>query len=193
MNKEKTLIIVGDSPFLGTIQGKLQQVLELYPSAGINATIVKHKTMFHVFQDYRMAPIANKFPDITSVTTTKIKGLITKENCEYIDSYPFSFDKNTYNDIIKNGRLAWCNFTHDYAVSWAIWKGYERVVLVGAADFVDGPHYTLGGAFRYSKPLSRESIKFLSEVCPHRIEVLTCNPKSSLKVPTVSVDDLLLN
>ena len=193
MDKENTLILVGDSPFLGSVQGKLQQVLKLYPSMGINATIVKHKTDFHVFQDYRMARIANRFPEIKSVTSTKSKGLVTKENCEYVDSYPFSFDRNTYEDIIKDGKLAWCNFTHDYAVSWAVYKGYKRVVLIGAADFIPGPHYTLGGDFRYSGPLHRESIKYLSEVCPHKIEVLTCNPKSSLKVPRIPIDDLLID
>ena len=192
MNKEKTLIVLGDSPFLGTIQGKLQRVLEMYPSIGINVVIEKYKTKFHIFQDFRIAPIADKHPEIPSITTNAAKKAMKKDNCELVDSFGFSFKKHTSNDIIKDGKLAWCSFTHDYAVSWAIWKGYENVVLIGAADFVDGPHHTLGGAFRYSIPLSKESIQFLSEVCTKRINIYTCNPKSSLKVPRVTLDDLLL-
>ena len=192
MDKSNTLIVLGDSPFLGEIQDKLKYVLNLYPSVGINVVIIKYPTTYHIFQDFRIAYVANKYPQIKSITTRATAPLITKENKEIADSYSFSFEKDTSKDIIKDGKLAWFGFTHDYAISWAIWKGFKNAILIGAADFIKGPHHTLGGDFIFSEKLSEKSIKFISEICTERINVYTCNPDSALKVPRITIDDLLV-
>lgn len=191
MDKKDTLILLGDSPFLGDVQDKLPFLLSMYPSMGINVVILKYHTMYHVFQDSRIAEVADQFPNIKTVTTRAGGNLIKKDNKELVDSFSFSLTFHTSDDIIKDGKLGWCGFTHDYAVSWAIWKGFRRVVLVGASDFVKGPHYTLGGDFKVSSRSQRDSTTFISEFCSKRIEVLTCNPKSSLSVPRIKIDELL--
>lgn len=191
MNNAETLIVLGDSPYLGEIQGNLRYLIDLYPSIGINVVIIKYPTKFHIFQDFRISYVANQYPDICSITTRATAPLITKENKEIIDSYPYSFEKNTSDDIIKDGKLAWFGFTHDYAVSWGIWKGFKRIILVGAADFIKGPHHTLGGDFKFSQALADKSIKFISEVCSKKADIYTCNPASALRVPRIKLEDLL--
>ena len=44
-------------------------------------------------------------------------------------------------DLIKDRKLAWCGFTHDYAISYCIVKGYKNIVLAGASDFIGGGHF----------------------------------------------------
>ena len=192
MCHEETLILLGDSPFLTEIQDKILYVLNRFPSMGINAAVLKYPVKYHVFSDLRVAYLSNKFPNVMSVTNKACGSLLKKDAKELIDSYSFSIKEGTSSDIIKGDKLAWCGFTHDYAVSWAIWKGFKKVILIGAADFVKGNHHVLGGSFKFSEVLAKNSIKFLSDICSEKIEIMTCNPDSVLRIPRISIEDLLI-
>ena len=186
-----TVLIVGDSPFLGEVEEQLQYVLERYHNLGINNTVRKYHIQNHIFQDIKFIPVTNSYPTVKTITLAWYGDMIQKGNKELIDSYPFKFKENTENDIVKNGKLAWCGFTHDYAISYCIMKGYKNIILTGAADFTGDKHYLTDEDFNYSEKLKFQSKKFIEEVCSKRANIYTCNPNSILEIPRVSIGTLL--
>lgn len=190
-NKENTVLIIGDSPYLADIEDKLAYLIERYPSLGINNIIRKYPTQIHIFQDMPFCALTNQYPDIKTVAPAVHGDLISKENKELIDSYTYNFFVNNSKDIYKNGRLAWCGFTHDYAISYCIHKGYENIILIGAADFTQGKHYMTDAEFSPSQVFSVNSKNFIEKACTQRANIYTCNSDSWLNVLRVSPDKLL--
>ena len=190
-NKENTALIIGDSPYLSEIEDKLAYLIEKYPSLGINNIIRKYPTQIHIFQDIPFCVLTNQYPEIKTVAPANHGDLISKENKELINSYTYNFMINNSKDIYKDGKLAWCGFTHDYALSYCIYKGYENVILVGAADFEQGKHYITDQEFSPSQLLSVNSKNFIEKVCTQRTNIYTCNPNSWLNVSRVDIDELL--
>ncbi len=188
---ENVAVIVGDSPFIEEIQDKLSYLLNRYFSLGINNIIKKYETNIHLFQDIPFCSLTNKYPQMKTVAPYVHGDLITKDNKELIDSYSFDFKKDKAQDIYKDGKLAWCGFTHDYAVSYCIMKGYKNIILIGAADFIRGKHFMTEDVFSPSDILAEKSKRFIEEICTQRINIYTCNPESTLKVPRISLDELL--
>ena len=189
---DKIVFIIGDSPFLGEIEDKIYYVIEKYPVIGINNAIRKYPISTHIFQDTKFVKLTNSYPEVKTVAPAWYGDLIQKSNKELIGSYTFDSKVDTEKDIIKNGKLAWCGFTHDYAISYCILKGYDRIVLVGAADFTGNKHYLTEDEFKYSEKLKCRSKKFIEEVCTKRIHIMTCNPNSILNVPKVTNYDEFL-
>ena len=187
----KTVVIIGDSPFLGEIEQHIHYVLEQYPSIGINNALRLYNVSTHIFQDMQFIPLTNSYPDVKTVSLYKYGDLIRKKNKELLDSYTYNFKMNSTQDILKDGKLAWCGFTHDYAISYCIIKGYKNIVLIGAADFIAGKHYATDEDFKYSEKLKQNSKRFIEEVCTQRANILTCNPNSTLEVPRISIDKFL--
>lgn len=187
---ENTVIIVGDSPFLAAIEDKIHYLLSRFHSIGINNSILKYNVESHIFQDDKFIKLTNKYPEIKTIAPY-VHGDMIKGNKELYDSYAFNFKKDSYKDIIKERKLAWCGFTHDYAISYCIIKGYTRIILAGTADFVKGKHYATEEDFKYSEKLKKLSKKFIEEVCSKRAEILTINPESYLEIPRISIQKLL--
>lgn len=185
-----TIIIVGDSPFLERIEDKLQYALERYDSIGINNALLKYNMKLHIFQDEKFVKLTNRYPDVKTITLYMYGDLI-KGDKELYDSYAYNFKKNTEKDIIKDRKLAWCGFTHDYAISYCIIKGYTRIILAGAADFTGGGHFATEEDFNYSEKLKEMSKRFIEEVCAKRVEILTLNPHSFLNIPRIELPELL--
>ena len=185
------ILIIGDSPFLATIESQIHYLLELYPSMGINNAIRKYNIQSHIFQDMKFIHLTNEYPEIKTVSLYSYGDMIEKNNKELIDSYSFNFKRNTEADIIKENKLAWCGFTHDYALSYCIYKGYTDVILVGTADFTGSQHYLTSEIFSPSSTLVELSKKFIQEICTKRINIYTLNPDSSLNVPKTSIEELL--
>jgi hypothetical protein len=186
-----TILIIGDSPFLGEIEGQIHYVLEKYPSIGINNAIRKYNVQMHGFQDAKFINLTNQYQNVKTVTLYLYGDMIQKDKKEQYDSYPFKFGENTEKDIFYNGRLAWCGFTHDFLISYCIMKGYENIVLIGAADFTGNKHYLTDEEFKYSEKLKFQSKRFIEEVCTKRANIFTCNPNSILKIPRISLTALL--
>jgi hypothetical protein len=145
----------------------------------------------HGFLDAKFIKITNGYPEVRTITLYMYGDLIQKANKETYDSYSFQFGENTEEDIFYNGRLAWCGFTHDYLLSYCIMKGYENIVLIGAADFTGNKHYLTDEDFKYSERLKNNSKKFIEEVCTKKANIYTCNPNSLLEIPRISIDELL--
>lgn len=188
---KETVLIIGDSPFLGEIEDGIHYAIEKYPSIGINNAITKYNVDTHIFQDAKFVNLTNRYSSVKTVAPAWYGDTIQKENKELIGSYPFKFKENTEEDIVFNGRLAWCGFTHDYAISYCILKGYKNIILIGAADFTGTKHYLTEEEFKYSEKLKYQSKKFIEEVCTKRAIIKTCNPNSILNIPRVGIKDLL--
>lgn len=190
--EERTMIIVGDSPFMQTAEGKVQYLLSRYESMGINNAVVKYPVKIHVFQDMPFILMTNKFPEVKTVTLNAYGDMIQKSNKELYDSFGFNFNIHTDKDLFKDGKLAWCGFTHDYAITYSIHKGYQRIILLGAADFSGTTHYSTGTKFNYSEDLKWKSKRFIEKICSKHAQLLTCNPDSYLEIPRISIDELLI-
>lgn len=186
----ETIIIVGDSPFLINIEDKLSYALEKYESMGINNALLKHNVKYHIFQDEKFVKLSNKYPTVKTISLYMYGDLI-KGDKELYDSYAYNFKKDNAKNIIKDRKLAWCGFTHDYAISYCIIKGYSRIILAGAADFIEGKHYSTDEEFRYSEKLKNMSKRFIEEVCSQRASIFTLNPDSFLNIPRITISELL--
>lgn len=179
------VFIIGDSPFLGEIEDKIHYIAEKYPTIGINNAIRRYNISTHIFQDMKFASLTNSYPEVKTVAPAWYGDLIQKENKELFESYTFNFKDNTDEDIVKENKLAWCGFTHDYAISYCILKGYKNIILAGAADFIGNKHYLTEEEFKYSEKLKHNSKKFIEEICSKKANIRTCNPNSILNIPKV--------
>ncbi len=188
---DHTVLIIGDSPFLGEVEDHIHYAIEKYPSIGINNAIRKYNVPMHIFQDAKFINLTNQYQDVKTITLYMYGDMIQKEKREMYDSYPFKFKENTADDIFLNERLAWCGFTHDYAISYCIMKGYKNIVLIGAADFIGKQHFLTEEEFKYSEKLKLQSKKFIEEVCTQRANIYTCNPASILEIPRVEINKLM--
>ena len=187
----KRAILLGDSPFLGEVEGLVQYALERYYSMGINRIINKFKTNAHVFVDPFLLKLTNSRPDLFTLSLRQYGDLVAKENKELIDTYTYHFDFNSEKDLYKDDKLAWCGFTHDYALSYLITKGYDDIVLLGTADFVSGPHYSNPYELKCAQRLKDNSKKFIEHVCSKRALIQTCNPNSYLEIPRIDIRELI--
>lgn len=187
----KRAILLGDSPFLGEIEKVVQYVLDRYYSMGINRVITKLRTSSHVFVDPSWMKLTNQNTEMFTLSLYRYGDLIAKENKELFDTYTFNFDEDSEKDLLKDSKLAWCGFTHDYALSYLITKGFNDIVLIGTADFSNGNHYSVPYPLNCSDKLKAQSKRFIEEVCSKRALIRTCNPNSYLEVPRISINELL--
>ena len=187
---ENAVIIVGDSPYLASINDSLRYILDRYDSIGINNSIRLYNIKEHIFQDEKFIKLTNKYPEI-KVVTLYTYGDMIKPNKELYNSFTFDFKKNTEKDLLKDRKLAWCGFTHDYAISYCIIKGYKNIILAGTADFIGGGHYATNEEFNYAEKLKGYSKKFIEEVCTKRANIYTLNPDSFLSIPRIELQKLL--
>ena len=183
---EERVIILGDSPFLKEVEEKINYVTEKYYTLGINRIINKFNTHCHIFVDQHLIPLTNERQDLKTVTLYSYGDLIQKRSRELYDTYPCG----TNNVVEKDGKLAWCGFTHDYALSYCIHKGAKEIILIGAADFSNG-HYSVTHDFVYSDSLKKQSIKFIENVCSKYADIKTCNSNSALNIERISIENLL--
>lgn len=186
-----TAILLGDSPYLGEVESVLQYVLDRHYTVGINRIINKFKVSSHVFVDPFILKMTNEHPELFTISLRKYGDLICKDNKDLYDTYVFDLNKNTEKDLLKDGKLAWCGFTHDYAVSYLITKGYNDIILIGTADFVCGPHFSNPYDLKCSEKLKLKSKEFIEKVCTKRAQIRTCNPNSILNIPRVKIEELL--
>ena len=189
----ETVLIIGDSPFLGVIDDYIHYAIERHPSIGINNAIRKYDVSMHCFQDQKFVGLTNKHPKVLTIAPAWYGDMIEKIRKDLYGSYTFRFDENTEKDIVLNNKLAWCGFTHDYAISYSIMKGFKNIVLIGAADFTGTKHYVTEEEFKYSEKLKFRSKRFIEEICSKRANIYTCNPDSILDIPHIGINKLLEN
>lgn len=195
MDITKTALILGDSPLLQQYEQYIPKLLTLYFSMGINRIITRYTTSVHIFTDGKIVPLTNAYKDIPTVTIKKYGDLITDKEKELIDVFAnktTNFHKDLENiEVIRNNELAWCGFTHDYAISYLLYKHYDNIVLVGAADFINGPHYSNTENFKRAERLQNHSIQFINEVNNKYAKVFTLNQNPLHNATPITVEELI--
>lgn len=182
------VILLGDSPFLKEVGHLLYYVTDKYYTVGINGVIRKCRLDLHAFVDMNVVKWTNRYPEIPALTLVLYGDLIRKDNKTFIDTFAY---KNDY-VYKKDGKLAWCGFTHDYAISYLIDQGVKEIILLGAADFIDGKHYSNEYDFKRSKLLEDKSKQFITDCCNMYVSIKTCNPNVNIKgVEYTPIEDLL--
>ena len=191
MSREGNLdkvIVLGDSPFLKEIEHLLHYVVDKYYTIGINGVIKRCRADLHAFTDLKLIKLTNSYPNVPVLTLKGYGDLIRKSNQTLIDTF-------TYNDdyIWKKGdKLAWCGFTHDYVISYLIGQKVKEIVLLGAADFINGKHYSNEYDFKRSKVLEDKSKQFIKNCNDTYISIKTCNPNSDIEgIEYVPIEELL--
>lgn len=185
----KRAILLGDSPYLGEVEKTLQYALDRYYSIGINRIINKFRVQSHIFVDPLFLRLTNEHPELFTVSLYKYGDLIVKKNKELYNTYTFKFGEESI--LSRGNELAWCGFTHDYALSYLITKGFDDIILIGTADFVSGPHYSNPYDLKCSEKLKSNSKRFIEDICSKRALIRTCNPNSFLSIPRINIEELL--
>ena len=180
-------ILLGDSPFLTKVEDILHYVLDRNYVMGINYIIQKCKVDTHVFTDSTLIPITNKYYDLDTLTMTSYGDMVRKRSKTLVTTFTYEGDYC----IKKGDKYAWCGFTHDFAISYLISKGVKEIILLGAADFINGNHYTHEWNFKRSNKLQDKSIRFIEDCYNQYVDIKTCNPESLIKVPYVNIEELL--
>ncbi len=185
---EDTIVILGDSPFLQDIESRIPLILNKYTSIGINTILSRYKTTYHAYIHYGMVHYTNDRHEIGIICPNYLSDRVRKDNVEYFDIFQFNIFKDK--EIYQDGKLAWGGYTHDYAVSYCIHKGWKNVILLGAADFVKGEHYSRPDKFIFSNKTKADSLRFL-KFCNKKANIYTCNPESELEINKIDINMLL--
>jgi len=136
-----------------------------------------------------MLRLTNAYPEVKSLTVSKYGDAVMKQDKELFDTFTYGLDGR---EIVKDGKLAWCGFTHDFVISYCVYKGYNKIGLVGVADFIEGAHFTNPWFnFNPSSVLKASSIEFIEDTYKKGIDIFTCNPNSQLEIPYISTKELL--
>lgn len=182
------VVLLGDSPFLKEVEYLLHYVTDKYYTVGINKVIEKCRLDLHAFTDFKMIKLTNFYPSVSTLTLYSYGDLIKKDKKVLIDTFTYEDDY-----VWKKGdKLAWCGFTHDYVLSYLISQGTKEIILLGAADFINGNHYSNEREFNRSKLLEDKSKQFITDCANMYVNIKTCNPKSDIKgVEYMPIEKLL--
>lgn len=184
---QDTIVIIGDSPYLTEVEGVIHYIAQRYHSIGINRVVNKVRTEKQILTDLPILKVANQHPYIPVISLHKYGDLIKTEVKELYNTFVYNKDNVIYND----NELAWCGFTHDYAISYSVMKGYKNIVLIGAADFTQGGHYSNTDIFKPSTDLVSMSKDYIENTCSKYANIYTCNVKSALNVKRLAINSLL--
>lgn len=187
-NIEDTMLIIGDSPFIKQVEDKIQYVISRYYSIGINSVLNKFKTSYHAFIHASMIPYSNDKTEIKIICPYYLGDRVRSSNVEFYNIFKLDTFKET--KIFKDNMLAWGGYTHDYAISYCIHKGFKNAILIGAADFIEGNHYSRPDKFIFSTKTKNDSKRFI-KFCKSKINLYTCNPESSLDIEKININTLL--
>ena len=185
-------IVLGDSPFISTVEHILPYALDRFYTVGINRIINKFNVNTHAFVDPFLVNLTNQHPELLTLTLKRYGDLIRKQNKVFYDTFTHSNKEYTKESLKKDGALAWCGFTHDYIISYLIQEGYDDIVLIGAADFIEGPHYSTPHELVCSKRLVTKTKQFIEGLNENVATIRTCNPDSILDIPRIRINELLI-
>lgn len=184
-----TIFIVGRSEIVA--QANLPLISELFTTIGINNIRPDFDPTYTMFVDKGLDVVKN-------ITENNLKTTILT-TFSNVKNYTFTTPTKVF-DIVFAGSdvttpytgkyLHYSGFTHDIAVSFAIKKRFQNVILLGAADFTQR-HYDNNTKFKCSDSLKGQSINFLENVCAKHCNLYTVNPASALHIPRITLDDII--
>lgn len=190
-NIKNTVVVIGDSPYLNEIP-VVHFIAHKYKSYGINRVINKVRCTNQVATDLNIiANTSNKNKEIPILTLYAWGDFVKVKQKDLLNTFSYDFERDD-KQLFKDNKLAWCGFTHDYVLSYlCTHTSYENIVLIGAADFIKGKHYSNSEDFTYGRILKDRSKYFIENVCTQYKNIYTCNPDSYLDIPKVVIQDLL--
>ena len=100
-----------------------------------------------------------------------------------------SYELQTGNVPVIDGKLKYCGFTHDFVLSWCVMHNVKNVILIGVADFATNKHYNSSESFNPSESCIQESIKYINSL---PMNIYTINKNSKLSVRRLKIKELKL-
>ena len=188
-NSKDWILVIGRSEIIN--DKLLSDISELFITIGINNMNEKFHPTYTISVDLPNKVVDNigtfKIPTILLASVYNLKRIP-----DYIKTEVYQYEaiSNICDTPYTGDVLHYCGFTHDVAVSYCIQQGYKNVVLVGAADFTQ-KHYDNNQVFLRSQRLQENSRRFLEEVCTKYCNLYTVNPASILKIPRITIDELI--
>lgn len=181
------LIIFGRSPYINEIKEFIPELIKKHTTIGINYFCNTFPDVDYVcFYD-------NIIPDVKHSTIITSYKNAEKEPRNLIYSHPYELyhikkDDGTFSE--EPSTLNFCVHTPSMALNWAYLKGYKDVVLAGVDLIPNTKHFD---SVKLIFP--QESIdlarKHLETVVPKYLNVYQLNPNSYLKLPKISMEELL--
>lgn len=98
-----------------------------------------------------------------------------------------SYELQTSDLPIVDGKLKYCGFTHDFVLSWCVMRKVKNVILIGVADFCTDKHFDSNQKFNPSKSCVTDSINYINNL---PLNIYTVNPKSKLNVRKITIEEL---
>lgn len=194
-NKSNTLIVLGKSSILDdeTIKDCVNELKTRFHVVGINHSAVLFKTEYMAFCDYGLKVFYDQIHPNTKLITLDVYAT-EKFRGDYHHIYLYKEGDPPF----KETQLAYAGFTHDMVISWACFKGYKNVILIGAADFTGDGTYLKGYEKLMNKKYKFEpgrkyvelSKSYLNSVNGSSINLFTVNPESTLGVKYINIKDI---
>jgi len=185
--RDDTLILFGRSPFINEIRDKIPLLIEKYHTMGVNYFCDTFPDVEYViFYDDILPKVKNS----TIITNEKnLEGesaaLINEHTHEtyYVkkDYWSYSTDKRI---------LHFCVHTPSMGLNWAYQKGFKRVILAGIDLIPDTKHFDSEKKIFPNQSIE-EARKNLEEIAPQYLEIYQLNPDSYLKLPKITIEELL--
>lgn len=155
--------------------------------------------------------IFGRSPFMKQINIAELLGFTTV-GINYVDNIPFNYvaycdklkpadlkinpssvilthPKNKAREPVEYYKYFGWRFTHDFVLSWLIYKA-KNVVLIGCADFDGDKHYNTADLFKPSEKNIQRSIEAIENYYSKYYNLYTLNPKSRLKIPRITIEDL---
>jgi len=172
--------------FIEEVKKYIPHLIKSYDTLGINSFYESYPDIKAViFYDKDAAP--KKQIDNLIITDRKNQDVVANQkNVEL-----FEVVTNRCEFSLKQGIINFYYFTSSMAINYAFLKGYKNVVLCGI-DLMDNLHFD----DKNHKPniadgIMQQTKKHMEDVCLKYINLFQLNPKSDLKIPKISIDELL--
>jgi len=192
---DKTIVLIGRSDYIDIIDQKGLYILtHTLPCATINWACTRFESIYNFFLDTYVHKMYNHkwLGNPTFVTTTF--------NEECVKDYPHDiYNEHRLYQTDKpftDKTLLTAGFTHDFAISYLIKKGYKNIILLGVADF-ENKDYAKGMNTRSniqikcSEKCKIKSKHLIENIFSKYANIITLNPRSYLSVPKVSIRRLI--
>lgn len=172
--------------FINDIKEYIPELIKSYDTMGINTVHESFPDIKYViFYDKIAAPkicIENKI-------ITDIKNQSEVSNQKNVELYNVITNREEFSTT--QGFLNFYFFTSSMAINWAYLNGYKNVVLAGI-DLMNNKHFDneLHNPV-YSDGVQLKTKVYMENICQKYINLFQLNPESDLKLPKISIHELL--
>lgn len=191
---KNTVILFGRSMFINQIREYIPDLIKHYHTIGCNQFVNSYPDVENVifYDDIPKINVTEKNKVIADVRLINNKKSIAYE---WLNAHK---NKELYlcinnKFIFENGDSKLCFFFHTptMALNWSYRKGYKNVVLAGIDLTSDTRHFDCDYQACWTEKRLLQARNHLEKVCTRYLNVYQLNPDSDLKIPKISIKDLL--